>query len=53
MTERLAKPFFGALLFAVLGVHAHANMVLSNVILHFEPGEPTRQDVEIENTGDA
>lgn len=26
-------------------------MVLSNVILHFEPGEPTRQDIEIENTG--
>ncbi|MEM9620089.1 MAG: hypothetical protein AAF993_00475 [Pseudomonadota bacterium] len=26
-------------------------MVLSNVIVHFEPGEPTRQDVEISNTG--
>lgn len=31
---------------------AHANMVLSNVILHFEAGEPTRQDIEIENIGD-
>lgn len=30
----------------------HASMVLSNVILHFEPGEPTRQDIAIENTGD-
>ncbi|MBT8098969.1 MAG: hypothetical protein KJO82_04425 [Gammaproteobacteria bacterium] len=29
-----------------------ANMVLSNVILHFEAGEPTRQDIEIENIGD-
>lgn len=27
-------------------------MVVSNVILHFEPGETTRQDIEIENTGD-
>ncbi|MGB5739602.1 MAG: hypothetical protein WBM54_09640, partial [Woeseia sp.] len=31
---------------------AQASMVLSNVILHFEPGKPTRQDIEIENTGD-
>ncbi len=31
---------------------AHASMVLSNVILHFESGEPTRQDIEIENIGD-
>ncbi len=28
-----------------------ANMVLSNVIVHFEPGEPNRQDVEISNLG--
>lgn len=34
------------------GTGAGATMVLSNVIVHFEPGEATRQDVEIENTGD-
>lgn len=28
-----------------------ANMALSNAIVHFEPGEPTRQDVEITNMG--
>lgn len=28
-----------------------ANMALSNAIVHFEPGEPTRQDVEISNMG--
>ncbi|MGI9328636.1 MAG: fimbrial biogenesis chaperone [Pseudomonadales bacterium] len=28
-----------------------ANMVLSNAIVHFEPGAPSRQDVEITNTG--
>jgi len=30
---------------------AHAAMELSNVILHFEPGESTREDVEISNPG--
>lgn len=30
---------------------AQANMVLSNAIVHFEPGAPSRQDVEITNTG--
>lgn len=30
---------------------ALANMALSNAIVHFEPGEPTRQDVEISNMG--
>lgn len=28
-----------------------ANMALSNAIVHFEPGKPTRQDVEISNMG--
>ena len=28
-----------------------ASMALSNAILHFEPGEPNRQDVEISNVG--
>ena len=30
---------------------AIANMVLSNAIVHFEPGAPARQDVEITNVG--
>ena len=30
---------------------AAANMVLSNAIVHFEPGSPARQDVEITNVG--
>ena len=43
--------FFGLML--LLGTHTSmASMQLSNVILHFEPGEPARQDVEIANTGD-
>ncbi len=43
----------GALLLAaLLCMPAGASMVLSNVIVHFEPGEPTRQDIEIENVGD-
>lgn len=29
---------------------ASASMVLSNVIVHFEPNEPPREDIEIENT---
>ena len=31
---------------------AFGNMQLSNVIFHFEPGETTRQDVEVYNAGD-
>lgn len=34
-----------------IAVGAQASMVLSNVIVHFEPGEPPREDIEIENTG--
>ncbi len=42
-----------ALLMAgVCAAPVQASMVLSNVIVHFEPGEPTRQDIDIENTGD-
>ncbi len=29
-----------------------ANMVISEAILHFEPGKPLRKDIEIENVGD-
>lgn len=35
----------------LLTAPATANMALSNAIVHFEPGEPTRQDVEISNMG--
>ncbi len=28
---------------------ASANMVLSEAILHFEPGKPLRKDIEVEN----
>ena len=39
-------------LFGIFGTAtAQANMLLSNVIVHFEPGKPTRQDVEITNAG--
>ncbi len=31
---------------------ALAGMALSNAIVHFEPGQPARQDVEISNVGD-
>ena len=30
---------------------AAAQMIVSNAIVHFEAGEPARQDIEIENTG--
>ena len=33
-------------------IGSEANMVLSNVIVHFEPGQPNRQDVEISNQGE-
>ncbi len=48
------KVIFGltALLALLLIAPAQASMVLNNVILHFEPGKSTRQDIEIENTGD-
>ncbi len=41
------------ILFALLLTGAaQANMVLSNVIVHFEPDQPNRQDVEISNQGE-
>ncbi len=52
MPNSLARRALAALLLALWATPAAASMVLSNVILHFEPGKPTRQDVEIENTGD-
>lgn len=47
-----------ALLFAVILIStfvvspAHANMVLSNAIVHFDENSSSRQDVEITNMGD-
>ncbi|MEM6638797.1 MAG: fimbria/pilus periplasmic chaperone [Pseudomonadota bacterium] len=36
---------------AALAPSSGASMVLSNVIVHFEPGDAPREDIEIENTG--
>ena len=33
-------------------VPVSANMVLSEAIVHFEPGNPLRRDIEVENPGD-
>jgi P pilus assembly chaperone PapD len=48
--------FAGFMLWGVAAVcastAAFANMELSNVILHFEAGDPSRQDVEVSNAGD-
>ena len=40
-------------LLAICSASAVASMELSNVILHFEPGEASREDVEIYNPTDA
>lgn len=51
------KPFYFwiilGLTIAVLApvTTASASMVLSEAILHFEPGEPLRKDIEVENPG--
>lgn len=48
-----SKLFLVALvLFLLPATLAWGDMQLSNVIYHFEAGEPSRQDVEIYNTGD-
>lgn len=39
-------------LFLLIAASAAASMELNNVIFHFEPGEPNREDVEIYNPGD-
>ena len=50
-TLRCMRPLVGVV--GLLAASAlHANMELNNVILHFEPGEATRQDVEVSNRGD-
>jgi P pilus assembly chaperone PapD len=39
-------------LFVFPVTNVSANMVLSEAILHFEPGKPLRKDIEVENVGD-
>lgn len=39
------------ILFFVPATNVSANMVISEAILHFEPGKPLRKDIEIENAG--
>lgn len=39
------------LLPSILLSAASANMVLSEAIVHFEPGQPLRKDIEVENPG--
>ncbi len=39
------------LLLSALAGRTYAAMELNNVIFHFEPGEPARQDVEVFNSG--
>ena len=50
MQRKLSFLFF--ILLSLAGIEAAANMELSNVIFHFEPGDPARQDVEVFNPGD-
>ncbi|QMU61717.1 MAG: hypothetical protein GKR92_08415 [Gammaproteobacteria bacterium] len=38
-------------LLAVPTSSVFANMVLSDAIIHFEPGKPLRKDIEVENAG--
>ncbi|MFK8017032.1 MAG: molecular chaperone [Gammaproteobacteria bacterium] len=49
--RRVPGAMLGVLML-LTGVNAHASMALSNVIVHFEPGQPTRQDIDVENLGD-
>lgn len=39
-------------LLAIPVSNVSANMVISEAILHFEPGKPLRKDIEVENAGD-
>lgn len=50
--QRLKRVALAVGLLAALTPLAQASMVLSNVIVHFEPGEPPREDIQIENNGD-
>ena len=53
MTFRTCVPYaLIAGLLACFPLSVSAAMALSNAIVHFEPGKPSRQDVEITNTGE-
>jgi P pilus assembly chaperone PapD len=46
----LPRLFFSILVLCLLPIgFASANMVLSEAIVHFEPGKPLRKDIEVEN----
>lgn len=51
MKNTISKLLAMALTIAFFSI-ANAEMVLNNSILHFEPGEPNRQDIEVENISD-
>ena len=55
-TQYVSKMHFAllVLLFSLIAVpvtQVSANMVISEAILHFEPGKPLRKDIEVENVG--
>ena len=51
-TARVSALFIAVLLFSgFASLPGHANMVLSNAIVHFDEGASSRQDVEITNMG--
>ncbi len=54
LNKRLWTNLLFVLLFAVITPLSpvSASMVLSEAILHFEPGKPLRKDIEVENVGD-
>jgi len=51
MRQLFSRLILGSLLLAAYP--SFAGMELNNVIFHFEPGEATRQDIEVYNSGDA
>jgi P pilus assembly chaperone PapD len=50
MRQLFSRLMLGSLMLAT--VPAFAGMELNNVIFHFQPGEATRQDIEVYNSGD-
>ncbi len=54
LKERAVNRLIGlaCVFLSLASLPGHAAMELNNVIFHFEPGEPVRQDVEVTNTGD-
>ena len=52
MISHLSLSMLLSFLFVLPVSSVSANMVLSEAILHFEPGKPLRKDIEVENVGD-